>query len=52
MSREKTSRNNKIRKMRKAGVSYIMIAGAFGLNKKTVYEIVNGYYEKKNGGGK
>lgn len=36
--------------MRKAGFSYYKIAAAFDLEKRTVYDIINGYryrYKKK-----
>lgn len=50
MPKEKIKRNNAIRKMRKAGFSYYKIAAAFDLEKRTVYDIINGYryrYKKK-----
>jgi DNA invertase Pin-like site-specific DNA recombinase len=41
MSAPKTKRNNKIRKLRKQKLSYEAIGKIFGINKKTVWEIIN-----------
>lgn len=43
MPKEKTKRNEQIKKMYRAGFSYIKVAAAFGLDKRTVYDIINGY---------
>lgn len=57
MSQEKIVRNKKILAMREAKVnshkiSYDKIARAFGLTKKTVYEIIKREKQKSVGSGK
>ena len=43
----KVERNKELLEKRNKGWSYQKLADFYGLNVKTAYEIVNGYYKKK-----
>ena len=44
----KTKRNNQIKQRRAKGWSYGDLSKRYNLNVKTVFELVNGYYPKKD----